>query len=89
MHVLGHSHLGFGGGYLGGRYLLSRVVVGLLKLLAKCGVAPFSWVNYKQVYPFFAAGVWAVVMWIYETNPTVLQAHFRARNVLERSVFIQ
>lgn len=59
-------------------YLLSRVLVGLLRLLAKNRVHPFSSVNYQQVYPFFAAGVWAIVMWIYETNPDVLQPSLTA-----------
>ena len=71
---------GWGGWW--GRYLLSRVVVGLLKLLAKRRVAPFSSVNYKQVYPFFAASVWAIVMWLYETSPDVLQARMLGQNVL-------
>jgi hypothetical protein len=59
-------------------YLLSRVVVGICRLLAKKAVPPFNGVKYSQVYPFFAAGVWALVMWIYETNPDVLQPSLTA-----------
>ena len=59
-------------------YLLSRMVVGLFKLLAKKGARPFCQCNYAQVYPFFAAGVWAIVMWLYETNPDVLQPSLTA-----------
>ena len=59
-------------------YLLSRIVVSLFRLLAKKGAAPFSKVTYSQVYPFFAAGVWAVVMWLYETNPDLLQPSLTA-----------
>eukprot|EP00291_Cryptomonas_curvata_P006367 CAMPEP_0172190362 /NCGR_PEP_ID=MMETSP1050-20130122/23073_1 /TAXON_ID=233186 /ORGANISM="Cryptomonas curvata, Strain CCAP979/52" /LENGTH=157 /DNA_ID=CAMNT_0012865231 /DNA_START=110 /DNA_END=580 /DNA_ORIENTATION=- len=54
-------------------YLLSRVVVSFVKMLAVRGVAPFSSVNYGQVYPYLAAGVWAVVMWLYEAYPKTLQ----------------
>ena len=59
-------------------YLLSRVIVGLFKLLAKRGVKPFSTTNYSRVYPLFATAVWALVMWIYETNPDVLQPSLTA-----------
>jgi hypothetical protein len=34
---------------------------------------PFCSVNYGQVYPYFAAGVWAAVMWLYEAHPKLLQ----------------
>lgn len=53
-------------------YLLSRIVVGLVRLLASKQVRPFSLVNFKQTYPYLAMGVWAVVMWLYEYHPRVI-----------------
>mmetsp|Transcript_14194 Transcript_14194/g.22071 ORF Transcript_14194/g.22071 Transcript_14194/m.22071 type:complete len:163 (+) Transcript_14194:476-964(+) len=59
-------------------YLLSRVIMGVFKLLAKNGIAPFKDITFKQAYPMFACGVWAAVMWLYETNPKVLQPSLEA-----------
>eukprot|EP00288_Rhodomonas_lens_P008773 CAMPEP_0177738862 /NCGR_PEP_ID=MMETSP0484_2-20121128/26690_1 /TAXON_ID=354590 /ORGANISM="Rhodomonas lens, Strain RHODO" /LENGTH=176 /DNA_ID=CAMNT_0019252829 /DNA_START=93 /DNA_END=620 /DNA_ORIENTATION=+ len=59
-------------------YLLSRILVALFKVLAAKGVAPFSKVNFKQTYPFLAAGVWAIVMWLFETHPKTLQPSLEA-----------
>uniref|UniRef100_A0A6U4LW24 Peroxisomal membrane protein 4 n=2 Tax=Hemiselmis andersenii TaxID=464988 RepID=A0A6U4LW24_HEMAN len=54
-------------------YLFSRILVGLAKLLAKKGVKPFSDWTFAQTYPYFAAAVWAIVMWLFEQHPKVLQ----------------
>ncbi|KAJ1488545.1 hypothetical protein T484DRAFT_1782750 [Baffinella frigidus] len=54
-------------------YLLSRVTIAAVKLLAKGQVQPFCKVNYAQAYPYFAAGVWAAVMWLFEMHPKLLQ----------------
>eukprot|EP00285_Hemiselmis_virescens_P013258 CAMPEP_0173383332 /NCGR_PEP_ID=MMETSP1356-20130122/5884_1 /TAXON_ID=77927 ORGANISM="Hemiselmis virescens, Strain PCC157" /NCGR_SAMPLE_ID=MMETSP1356 /ASSEMBLY_ACC=CAM_ASM_000847 /LENGTH=241 /DNA_ID=CAMNT_0014338137 /DNA_START=29 /DNA_END=754 /DNA_ORIENTATION=- len=54
-------------------YLFSRILVGLVKLLAKKGIHPFSKWTFPQAYPYFAAAVWAIVMWLFEYHPKVLQ----------------
>jgi len=59
-------------------YLLSRVLVALFKVLAAQGVRPFSGVTFKQTYPFLTAGVWAVVMWLFECHPKTLQYSLEA-----------
>ncbi|CAB3406383.1 unnamed protein product [Caenorhabditis bovis] len=51
-------------------YLLSRVVVGLVKLAANREVIPQP---KFAVFPWFAAAVWGVVLWLFEYHPTVLQ----------------
>mmetsp|Transcript_71192 Transcript_71192/g.190067 ORF Transcript_71192/g.190067 Transcript_71192/m.190067 type:complete len:96 (-) Transcript_71192:455-742(-) len=42
-------------------------------MLAKNGVKPFCRTTYPKVYPYLAAGVWALVMWLYECYPETLQ----------------
>jgi peroxisomal membrane protein 4 len=53
-------------------YLFSRVIIGASRLLAKHGVAPFARFSFSQTYPWLAAGTWAAVMYMYETDPGVL-----------------
>jgi len=49
-----------------------------VSLISFSGVKPFASVNYARVYPVFAAAVWAVVMWLYECHPDVLQPSLTA-----------
>lgn len=53
-------------------YLLSRVVVATVRLLAKQGVAPFNRFTSAGTYPYLAVGVWALVMALYEADASVL-----------------
>uniref|UniRef100_A0A7S0HPF9 Peroxisomal membrane protein 4 n=1 Tax=Hanusia phi TaxID=3032 RepID=A0A7S0HPF9_9CRYP len=59
-------------------YLLSRIILGLFKLMAKRGIYPLNKFNYQQVYPFLASAIWAIVMWIYEVEPKMLQPSLEA-----------
>jgi hypothetical protein len=54
-------------------YLLSRVLLGGMKSAAKNGVKPFANFSEDQVYPFFAAGVWSAVMYLFESDTQSLQ----------------
>lgn len=47
-------------------YLLSRVTVAAFHVAAARGWKPFSSFEFKQTYPFLAAGTWAFVMWLFE-----------------------
>ncbi|KAI6239660.1 hypothetical protein M3Y99_00558000 [Aphelenchoides fujianensis] len=51
-------------------YLLSRIIYGLVKLGAEKGVIPRP--NFA-VFPWFAAVVWGVVLWMFEYHQHVLQ----------------
>ncbi|CAI4232000.1 unnamed protein product [Auanema sp. JU1783] len=51
-------------------YLLSRVVVGLAKLAVDQQLLPQP--NFP-VFPLFAAGVWGLVLWLFEHHTEVLQ----------------
>uniref|UniRef100_A0A8R1DGK0 Peroxisomal membrane protein 4 n=1 Tax=Caenorhabditis japonica TaxID=281687 RepID=A0A8R1DGK0_CAEJA len=51
-------------------YLLSRVVVGLVKLAASEQI--ISQPKFP-VFPWFAAAVWGIVLWLFEFHPEVLQ----------------
>lgn len=53
-------------------YLFSRIVIALVKRMAANGVKPFCLVQFKQVYPSLAIATWAIVMWLFETNPETL-----------------
>lgn len=59
-------------------YLLSRVLIALVRALAKRGVYPFAAVTFKQVYPVLAVLTWATVMYIYETDASVLHPSLAA-----------
>ncbi|TMS37933.1 hypothetical protein L596_004766 [Steinernema carpocapsae] len=51
-------------------YLLSRVVVGLIKLAVEKEVIPQP---KRAVFPWFAAAVWGIVLWLFEYHQGVLQ----------------
>ena len=53
-------------------YLLSRIVVALVRVLARKGVYPFRHFSFKPSYPWLATGVWAIVMWLFEYYPETL-----------------
>jgi peroxisomal membrane protein 4 len=53
-------------------YLLSRVLMGSVRLAAKRGVAPFSRFTFAGVYPWLAVAVWGAVMALYELDKGVL-----------------
>lgn len=58
-------------------YLLSRVVVGVAMRLAQQGYPPFSRFKFESTYPWLAASVWALVMWLFETRPDVVHPSLR------------
>ncbi len=60
-------------------YAGEQVVAALFKVLAAKGVQPFSRFTFKQTYPFLAAGVWAIVMWLFECHPKTLQSSLEVR----------
>ncbi|XP_799176.1 peroxisomal membrane protein 4 [Strongylocentrotus purpuratus] len=51
-------------------YLLSRILFGAARMARDKGLIPDPKVD---VFPLFAALVWAIVMWQFETNQSVLQ----------------
>jgi len=53
-------------------YLISRIVVALVRVLARKRVLPFSNFSFKPTYPWLAAGTWAVVMWLFEFHAETL-----------------
>ncbi len=53
-------------------YLLSRIIIASVRLVASRGVRPFSLVTFDKAYPMLAAGTWAVVMWLFENHPKTL-----------------
>eukprot|EP00301_Raphidiophrys_heterophryoidea_P020472 c5154_g1_i1.p1 GENE.c5154_g1_i1~~c5154_g1_i1.p1 ORF type:complete len:202 (-),score=39.34 c5154_g1_i1:327-932(-) len=56
-------------------YLLSRIILGAVKLAAERGVipAPEEGVLRKHGFTMFAGLVWAIVMWLFEKDNKVLQ----------------
>ncbi|KAJ0392269.1 hypothetical protein P43SY_005490 [Pythium insidiosum] len=58
-------------------YLFARIAIGAIRVLAKRGVKPFSDQKFNDVYPLFATGVWAVVMWLYENEGMSLHPSLR------------
>ncbi|EEY66272.1 uncharacterized protein PITG_03829 [Phytophthora infestans T30-4] len=50
-------------------YLMSRVLISLVRMLAAKGYQPFAQHRFKHVYPLLATVVWASVMWLYENEP--------------------
>ena len=53
-------------------YLMSRVLISLVRVLADKGYQPFTQHSFKHVYPLLATIVWASVMWLYENEPGTL-----------------
>ena len=55
-------------------YLASRILVGCMKLASEKGVPPFSWkrLTFTKTYPWAAAGVWGMVMMLFEEYPETL-----------------
>ena len=53
-------------------YLMSRVLISLVRLLAAKGYQPFVQYRFKRAYPVLATVVWASVMWLYESEPQTL-----------------
>ncbi len=53
-------------------YLLSRIMIASVRLLASRGVQPFARVTFARAYPWLAAGTWALVMWLYEAHSKML-----------------
>lgn len=49
-------------------YLLSRVLISIVKVLAARGYKPFADHTFPKVYPALATVVWATVMWLYENE---------------------
>jgi peroxisomal membrane protein 4 len=58
-------------------YLLSRILVGGARVAAKRGVWPFRALSFRQSYPWGAAAVWALVMWLFEAHPDALDGSLR------------
>ncbi|OWZ21165.1 Cell division protein kinase [Phytophthora megakarya] len=53
-------------------YLISRVLISVVRVLAAKGYQPLAQYHFKHVYPLLATVVWASVMWIYENEPHTL-----------------
>ncbi|KAI9906429.1 hypothetical protein PsorP6_003141 [Peronosclerospora sorghi] len=53
-------------------YLMSRVLISVVRVLAAKGIQPFAQYRFNQVYPFLGILSWASVMWLYENEPTTL-----------------
>ena len=60
-------------------YLVSRILVGCVKLASEKGIPPFSWkrLTFSKTYPWAAAGVWGVVMMLFEEYPEALHPSLR------------
>ncbi|KAG7402194.1 Peroxisomal membrane protein 4 [Phytophthora boehmeriae] len=54
-------------------YLMSRVLISSVRVLAAKGYRPFMGHHFKHVYPLLSCVVWASVMWLYENEPASLQ----------------
>ena len=81
-----HSFLAgaFGGYFVWGRYsgvnyqlllyLASRIIVASIKLASEKGVKPFASKRFQfpHAYPWAAAGIWGVVMMLFEEHPDML-----------------
>ena len=60
-------------------YLVSRVLVALVKLWSKKGFdSCTSQVHFKQAYPYLACATWALVMWLFEYHPELLHPSLSA-----------
>lgn len=57
-------------------YLLSRIVVGLVKLGVERGIVPA--LPEGRSFPLLAAFVWGVVMWLFRHDRHVLQDSLQA-----------
>lgn len=53
-------------------YLLSRILIGGIKILSAQDIEPFSKYEFKKVYPWLATVVWAIVLWMFEFHPKAL-----------------
>lgn len=53
-------------------YLLSRIIISVVKVLAARGYKPFTDHKFNSVYPALATVVWASVMWLYENERSTL-----------------
>mmetsp|Transcript_19579 Transcript_19579/g.36173 ORF Transcript_19579/g.36173 Transcript_19579/m.36173 type:complete len:229 (-) Transcript_19579:47-733(-) len=55
-------------------YLMSRIILALFKVAAEKKILPgnLNDLSFDQVYPFLAAGVWGIVLWLYEYHPEKL-----------------
>lgn len=56
-------------------YLMSRIAIALVRLAAQQRALPWPALNdapFERVYPWLAAGTWALVMWLFETHPKLL-----------------
>ena len=53
-------------------YLLSRIVVALVRVLARRKIFPFNRFSFKPTYPYLAIGTWSLVMWLFEFHPETL-----------------
>ena len=60
-------------------YLVSRVLVGCIKLAREKGLPPFSWkaLAFQKTYPWAAAGIWGTVMMLFEEYPESLHRSLR------------
>jgi len=60
-------------------YLISRIIVGCLKLASQKGIPPFSWkqLTFTKTYPWAAAGIWGTVMVMFEEYPESLHPSLR------------
>jgi peroxisomal membrane protein 4 len=58
-------------------YLLSRITIALVKLVAEKKVQPFASYNFKQVYPCLAVATWATVLWLFEHHPKLLHSSLK------------
>ena len=56
-------------------YLLSRILYGLAKLAVKRGYIPTP---KRPVFPWFAAIVWGIVLWLFEYERNTLQPSLRS-----------
>ena len=56
-------------------YLLSRIIYGLAKLGVKKGYIPKP---EHDTFPWFAAGVWGIVLWMFEHHTDTLQPSLKS-----------
>ncbi|TGZ83923.1 peroxisomal membrane protein 4 [Ascodesmis nigricans] len=59
-------------------YVFARVVLGLVKLMAKEGKLPEVGKGNEHAWPIFASVSWAMVMWLFRWHPEVLQSSLRS-----------
>ncbi|CEF71498.1 Peroxisomal membrane protein 4 [Strongyloides ratti] len=51
-------------------YLLSRIILGLSKLFVKKNIIQEP---QSQIFPWFGAFIWGIVLWLFEVHPELLQ----------------